>query len=119
MRSTNQLNAYRQAVARQTTRQRECGTAGESDHEGEKHPVDVSGQFFPGDFGREPLLDRERRYCHGRTNQQVVVIKEARHAVEERIAVARRSNESQPAGHLPSAPSARTRTEGCCPYRRL
>src|SRR5262249_2657717 len=82
VRPADQLDADRQTLAGEATWERDGGTAGERDHEGEEHPVDVGGQRFTGDLRWEALLDRERRYRNRRTDQQVGALEEARHTVK-------------------------------------
>ena len=82
VRPSYELEPDRQAVLVQTAGQRYSWTADKRDDECQEHPIDVSGQFFTCNFGRESLLDSEGRHRNCRAYKEVVIIEELRHAME-------------------------------------
>src|SRR5260370_364070 len=59
MRSTNELQADREAARGNAAGHRDSGAARQADHERQKHPVDVRLKFLSGNLGRKSLLNRE------------------------------------------------------------
>src|SRR4029079_1653483 len=93
MRSSNELKTHWQTIPCHAAGKRNDRTTGQRQHEGQKHPIDVSGELLTCDLSGKALLHWKRRHRDRRTNEKVVLLEELRNVVIDAVARAHRRHD--------------------------